>query len=166
MHFAGKDDCNCVICVELNGGDKHTCVSGDGEEKIIVVEQPKIDRNLPFTYFGMEVNTFGSNYVVNYFSQEESSLVTISRDDYSNESDKKIDKKETQQVSVELPSEELDEDFFLEFLENNVCNVVYKRTFAYASKLLHELQHEFYCEEDPPLYFYEEDGESSVENHR
>lgn len=141
----------------MNGGEKFTCVSGDGEEKIIVVEQPKRDRKLPFTYFGMQVDTFGSEFAVNHFAPKETVAAKLNADDINVERKVKNNGKETQLVSVELTLEEPNEDFVLEFLSGNVINVVYKNTFAYASQLIEEVQHEYYSEEDAFPNLEEED---------
>lgn len=148
MHVLGKNDCNCVLCLELNGGEKYTCVSGDGEEKIIVTEQPQKDRKLPFTYFGMNVDTFGIKSESKILSETENLLPSVSC------------QKETQLVSVDLSFEELDEDFVLQFLENNVINVVYRNTFAYATKIIHEIHQEYYSEDDPYLRRFADDNDS------
>lgn len=163
MHFSEKDDCNCVLCLELNGGDKYTSVSGDGEEKIIVVEQPKKDRKLPFTYFGMEVENLTNDVVANP-AQHEITIITIGEKEITNKEEVNIIGKETQLVAVEISAEEADEDFILEFLENNVINIVYKNTFAYASQLINELQHEYYSEDDPPLSFLEDEYDLYLKN--
>lgn len=175
MHFSEKDDCNCVLCLELNGGEKYSCICGDAEEKIIVVEQPKKDRKLPFTYFGMEVDdSYRQEASQNNCPQKEplsarylyqenidhSKESLLARKEENNEhSDGKSKLEETQLVSVELTSEDLDEEFVLEFLENNVINVVYKYTFTYAIRLIDAVQHEYYSEDDPPFYYLEDDDD-------
>lgn len=161
MHFFEKDDCNCVLCLEFNGGEKFSCISGDGEEKIIVVEQPKKDRKLPFTYFGMEVDSYRQESSINNSPQKPNEFISPGYPDEDCE-DVKGKRQETQLVSVELTCEDLDEEFVLEFLENNVINVVYKYTFPYAIQLINAVQHEYYSEDEPPFYFFEDDDDILV----
>lgn len=154
MHFSEKDDCNCVLCLEFNGGEKYSCISGDGEEKIIVVEQPKRDRKLPFTYFGMEVDSYREESL-----QEQKESISLGYLDERTKDCKDVEckRQETQLVSVELTYEDLDEEFVLEFLENNVINIVYKYTFSYAIQLIDAVQHEYYSEDEPPFYYFEDE---------
>lgn len=156
MHFSGHQNCTCILCLEFNGGEKYSSVSCDGEEKIIVVEQPKKDRRLPFTYFGMEVDSSGQETSINYFKEEEDSSNAINNVEICNTNPEKH-AKETQLVSVELQTEELDEDFVIEFLENNILNIIYKNTFSYANHLIQVVQQEYYSEDDPPVYFFEDE---------
>lgn len=161
MHFSAHENCNCILCLEFNGGEKYSSVSCDGEEKIIVVEQPKKDRRLPFTYFGMQVDSSGQETSINYFNKEENPSTAITDHEVSNVPEE--DANETQLVSVELPVEELDEDFLLEFLDNNIINIVCKNTFAYANQLIEVVQQEYYSEDDPPFYFFEDEDDRFLE---
>lgn len=159
--------------MEFNGGDKYSCVSGDGEDKIIVVEQPKRDRKLPFTYFGMEIDTHGLDSSIESYPQKQIHAAMPQDDNADNDKDDKIivdkiDKpkqKETQLVSVELSTEEIDEEFVLEFLDNNIINIIYKNTFAYATKLIEAVQQEYYSEDDPPFYFFEYEEDKALKGY-